>query len=98
MESGVIDDTKNSLMRSLSLPLSEFVLQQKELSIPLYRLASGSTALRVTSRLNLPDSNRKYGPKTHYRIVFKEFGYTIDMVSRYHDVIKALLDTVTGAF
>ena len=98
MKLGVIDDTKNKLMRSLNLPMSEFDLQQKHLSSPLYKLASGSTALHVTSCLNLPDPNKKYVPKTHYRIVFKEFGYTIDMLSQYHDVIKALLDTVTGAF
>lgn len=95
VKSGVIDDTKNSLMRSLELPMSEFHLQQKHLSIP--ELASGSTAC-VTSRLSLQEPNRTYGPKTHYRIVFKEFGYTIDLVSRYHDIIKTLLDTVTGAF
>ena len=95
---GVVDDTRNGLMRGLELPKSTFELRQKESVIVTSKFASGSGGLRATSRLHLPHPNRKYTSKTHYRIVFKELGTTIDMMPCYHDVIQSLLDIVTGMF
>jgi len=84
-------------MHSLKSPTLEFDLQQKHLTNPLHKLASGSTALPAVSHFNIPDPKQKYGPKTHYQIAFKEFGKTIDTIPQYHEVIK-VLDTVTGGF
>jgi len=85
-------------MRGLELPEPEFDPQRKDLLILTSQIPSGSPGLRGASRLHLAHPKRKYASKTHYCIVFKERGITIGTVPRFHDVMRALLDTVTGAF
>jgi hypothetical protein len=92
----VVDDTPNSLMHGLELSESTFVLQQKPQANQPHQFPSGSEGLRAPSRLHLPHPTQTYVSKTHYRVVFKEVGKTIDLVPHHHDVIRSLLDTVAG--
>ena len=76
----ILDDTANALMRGLNIASgrgSLFKLQQKPF-IPNHEPPSGSAGLRATSRVQAPHSHLRYAHKTHYRIVFKEKGITID--------------------
>ena len=98
-EPDVLDDTENGLMRGLKATMdSMFELQQKQLVVSKHQAASGSQGLRATSRLHAPHPNLKYTHKTHYRIVFKEKGVTIDLIPSLPEVMKVLTETVTGAF
>jgi hypothetical protein len=98
-ELDVLDDTENGLMRGLKVTMdSMFELQQKQLVVSKHQAASGLQGLCVTSRLHAPHPNLKYTHKTHYRIVFKEKGVTIDLIPSLPEVMKVLTETVTGAF
>ena len=41
---------------------------------------------------------KKYKPKTHYRIVFREKGRRIDRLNTLPEVMKVLNETVSGTF
>ncbi len=84
---GIVDDTANALMRGLNITSDVllFKLQQKPF-IPNYEPPSGS------------ESHLRYAHKTHYRIVFKEKGITIDRMRSPPNVMTVLTETVSGAF
>jgi len=48
---------------------------------------AGSEGLRGISRLPVAHPNLKYAHKTHYRIVFKEQGVTVDLIQSLSDVM-----------
>ena len=97
--SDVLDDTENTLMRGLKVTTDrEFELQRKQLVLEKHEAATGSEGLRATSRLRAPHPHLKYAHKTHYRIVFKEEGITVDLIPRLPDVMIILTGTVTSAF
>jgi len=54
---------------------------------------SGSEGLRAMSLPQAPPPKR-YAPKTHYRIVFKEKGTTIDRIKSLPEVMTVLAETV----
>jgi hypothetical protein len=92
------DDTKNGLMRGLKITTdSVFQLQRKQLMLEKRETTTGSEALRAISRLPVPHPNLKYGHKTHYRIVFKEKGTTVDLIPSLPDVMTIFTETVAGA-
>jgi len=87
-ELDILDDTANTLMRGWNIATgrdSIFKLR-RELFILNYKLPSGS------------ESHLRYTHKTHYRIVFKEKGITIDRIRSLPDVMTVLTETVSGAF
>ena len=98
-EPGVLDDTENGLMRGLTIPTghdSQFKLQRKS-----FNQSDGpSTESKSLDIHHLPGSRShpKYAHKTHYRIVFKEQGTTIDRVKSLHEVMTVLTETAEGAF
>jgi hypothetical protein len=49
------------------------------------------------TRLDRQHENLKYAHKTHYRIVFKEKGITIDRIPTLRGVLETLIETVDGA-
>jgi hypothetical protein len=96
-ELNVLDNTDNALMRRLKVTTGrEFKLQRKQLVIPKHEPASGSEGLRAISRFQARHSHLKYSHKTHYRIVFKEKGITVDLIKSFPDVMMVLSDTVHG--
>jgi hypothetical protein len=98
-ESDDLDTTEIALMRGLDLTTGgRFRLQREHLAIPKKEPASGSKGLRTTTRLQAPHLHRTYPHKTHYRIVFKEKGVTIDLLKSLPEVITVLTETVNGAF
>ena len=98
-EPDIFNNTENGLMRGLKATInSMFELQQKQLVVSKYQAASGSQGLRAMSCLHAPHPNLKYMHKTHYHIVFKERGVTIDPILSLPKVMKVLTKTVTGAF
>jgi Fungal protein kinase len=100
MEPSVRDDTRN-LMGGLNTTRdSVFELQKRSSMNTTHKdkVASGSQSLRAMSRLHVQHPNLTYSHKTHYRIVFKEKGDTIDLVPNLSDVMKVLVDIVAGAF
>jgi hypothetical protein len=99
MAPGVLDDTENGLMRGLKVTMdSMFELQRKQFVIQTHPTPTGSEGLRAISRLHVPHPNVKYAHKTHYRIVFKERGVTIDLIPSLPDVMTIVTDIVDGAF
>ncbi len=99
-EFDILDDTANALMRGLNLASDHvllFELQRKPF-IQNPKLPTGSKGLRETSRVRVPHSHLRYAHKTHYRIVFKEKGITIDRMRSLPDVMTVLTETVSGAF
>ena len=99
-ELDILDDTANALMRGLNITPdhnSLFKLQRKPL-IQNYEPPSGSEALRAISRVQAPHSHLRYAHKTHYRIVFKEKGITVDRMKSLPGVMTVLAETVSGAF
>jgi hypothetical protein len=76
---------------------SLFQLQQKPL-IQSHEPPSGSEALRAVSRIQAPRSYLRHAHKTHYRIVFKEKGITVDCMKSFRDVMTILTGAVSGAF
>ena len=99
-EIDIRDDTANSLMRGLEITsdhVSLFKLQVKPF-IRTYEPLSGSESSQANSRVRAPHPHLRFAHKTHYRIVFKEKGITIDRVKRLSDVMTVLGETVDGAF
>jgi hypothetical protein len=87
-EPDILDDTANALMRGLNITPdrdSLFKLQRTPF-IQNYGPPSGS------------ESHLRYAHRTHYRIVFKEKGITIDRIRSLPDVMTVLSETVSGAF
>jgi Fungal protein kinase len=91
----VVDDTEKALMRNLPSPDSVFILRAN--SVSESQSGTGSEALRAMTRLGHQDVDLKYAHKTHYRIVFKEKGITIDRIPTLHRVLETLIETVDGA-
>ena len=96
------DDTAHALMRGLDIASDHtplFHLQCKP-NVQNSEPPFGSNGLRATSRVQVPhnDSPKRYPHKTHYRVVFKEKGITIDCVKSLPDVMTVLGETVGGAF
>ena len=94
------DDTANSLMRGLDITsdhVSLFKLQVNPF-MRTYESLSGSESSQESSRIRARHPHLRYAHKTHYRVVFKEKGITIDRVKRLHDVVTVLSETVGGAF
>jgi hypothetical protein len=84
----ILDDTANALMRGLNITPdhdSLFKLQRKPF-IQNYEPPPRS------------EPHLRYPHKTHYRIVFKEKGITIDRIKSLPDVMTVLIETVSGAF
>ena len=87
-ELDILDDTANALMRGLNITPdhgSLFGLQRRQFTqnyIPYF----------------VSESRLRYRHKTHYRIVFKEKGITIDRIRSLPDVMAVLIETVRGAF
>jgi hypothetical protein len=99
-ESDIVDDTANALMRGLNITPdhdSLFKLQRKSF-MPNYKTPSGSVGLRATSHVQAPRPYLRYAHKTHYRIVFKEKGITIDRMRSLPEVLTVLIEAVSGAF
>jgi hypothetical protein len=99
-ELDILDDTANALMRRLNITPdhdSLFTLHLKPF-IQKHGPVSGSQSLRDMSRVQAPHSHLRYAHKTHYRIVFKEKGITIDRIRSLPDVMVVLVETVSGAF
>ena len=98
-ELNVVDDTANALMRGLEIAKDHaplFRLQQGP-NIQENTSGTGSANLRA-SPAQIPSDRIRYAPKTHYRIVFREIGTTIDRLQSLPDVMKVLTETVSGAF
>jgi hypothetical protein len=87
-ELDILDDTANALMRGLNITPDRdllFELQRKrfaQIYIPRF----------------LSEWRLRYTHKTHYRIVFKEKGITIDRIRSLSDVMTVFTETVSGAF
>ena len=99
-ELDILDDTANALMRGLNITLgrgSLFKLQRRPF-IQNHEPPSGSQGLRLMSRVQAPHSHLRYAHKTHYRIVFKEKGVTMDRMRSLPGVITVLTETASGAF
>jgi Fungal protein kinase len=98
-EFNLLDDTANALMCGLNLSDHDslFKLQRKPF-IPNYEPPSGSAGLRATSRVQARHLHLRYAHKTHYRIIFKEKGITIDRMRSLPDVMTVLSETVSGEF
>jgi hypothetical protein len=95
MELDVLDDTENALMHRLKVTTGhEFKLQQKQLVIPKHEPPSGLEGLQAISHLQARHSHLKYLHKTHYCIVFKEKGITVDLIKSFPNVMTVLSDTV----
>ncbi|KAF9513153.1 hypothetical protein BS47DRAFT_1362609 [Hydnum rufescens UP504] len=90
MDPGVPDDTR-ALMHQLN-GASSFKLQHT--TVLECKVLSRSLNLR----LHVPHVTLTYLHKMHYHIVFEEKGVTVDLLPSFHDVMKALADTVIGAF
>jgi serine/threonine protein kinase len=102
-ESNIVDDTECGLMRGLGLDYTKlFFLQRKgfvDTVVTTHRSASGPERLAQASRLvYIPYPVQKYAHKTHYRIVFKEKGITVDNVKTLPEVLGILSGIVTGTF
>lgn len=97
-EFDTLDDTENALMRGLNITTKHMFQLQRKQMIQKYPPASGSEGLRAISRIQAPHSHLRYAHKTHYRIVFKEKGITIDCIKSLFDVMTVLIETVRGAF
>ena len=98
-ELDILDDTANSLMRGLDISsayVSRFKLQMNPF-MQTYESRSGQSSWEY-SRVQVTYPKLRYSHKTHYRIVFKEKGITIDCVMRLPDVMTVLGETVGGAF
>jgi hypothetical protein len=95
----MLDDTGKVLMRGLEIrpDCSLFELQRNPIMQNSKR-PSGSEGLRATIRVQVSNSHQRYEHKTHYRVVFKEIGTTIDNMTSLPDVMKVLKDTAGGAF
>ena len=96
------DDTANALMRGLNIAAdhaSLFPLQRKP-NIQKSEPPPGSDGLRATTRVQARRGPLliRYGHKTHYRIVFKEKGVTVDHLKSLPDVMTVLGEAVDGAF
>jgi hypothetical protein len=82
----IFDDTANALMRGLKIadhdPLFELQLQQ-------------NSFVWISNRVC---HSQRYPHKTHYRIVFKEIGITIDRIPSLPGVMTVLAETACGAF
>ena len=100
-ELGIVDDTTNCLMRGLKIAkdhASLFQLQRKSFFEDSSNTSgTGSKNLRAFSHAQVPRHRNIYEPKTHYRIVFKETGVTIDSMRSLPSVMKVLAETVIGA-
>ncbi|KAF9507935.1 hypothetical protein BS47DRAFT_1366317 [Hydnum rufescens UP504] len=59
-------------------------------------ITSGLQSLHAMSQLHVPHPNLTYSHKTHYHIVFKEKGDTIDLLKKPCDVMKVLGDIVAA--
>ena len=82
-EDDVLDDTANCLMGGLKIT-------------PYHN--SQFTLQRKTFFESFRYSHLRCTQKTHYRIVFKEKGTTIDCVTSLHEVMTVLSETAGGAF
>ena len=96
------DDTANALMRGLEIASDHaqlFQLQRKSY-VQSSATPSGSDGLRATSRAQARHNHLRvrYAHKTHYRIVFKEKGITIDRMNSLPQIMGVLSETVDGAF
>jgi Fungal protein kinase len=92
-----VDDTAKGLMRGLSLNTNTFPLHRTWNPRPRI-VPSGSEGLRATGRLHTLPSTLWYPHKTHYRIVFKEIGVTIDRLTTLDEVVKTLIGIVSGTY
>ena len=98
LEPGVVDDTKDCLMRGFEVnEANVFKLPKKNLKITDKNSAPGSNSIRATSRFHARHPIFRYPHKTHYRIVFEEQGITIDDIRSLPDVLTILAETATGA-
>ena len=81
---------------------SSFIFQlQKDLVQVVHREGedvSGFRGLRATSRLHDQRPAVAYMPKTHRRTIFEGKGVSMDEVQKLADVMKGLVDVVTGTF
>ena len=96
----ICDDTANSLMRGLDITsdhVSLFKLQVNPF-MRTYESMSGSESSQESRRVRAPHSHLRYTHKTHYRIVFKEKGITIDRIRSLPKVMEVLSETVGGEF
>ncbi|KAF8493938.1 hypothetical protein F5888DRAFT_1720628 [Russula emetica] len=98
-ELNILDDTANTLMRGLNITsdhTSRFDLQWQSV-IQKHDPTPGSEGLRATMslvRAPPPPPNVSYAHKTHYRIVFKEKGTTVDSIKNLPEVMTVLTETV----
>jgi hypothetical protein len=83
-ELDILDDTANTLMRGLNIALDHDSLLKSERNPFIQHYGSESRVI--------------YAHKTHYRIVFKERGVTIDRIKSLPAVMTILSETATGAF
>jgi hypothetical protein len=90
LKSNIVDDTQG-LMRKLELAEGRVFALQEGVWIPFKYEGTGIRMTHSSSE-NLIHPNR-----THYRIVFKKKGVTIDEIRSLGDVMRALADVVTGA-
>jgi hypothetical protein len=96
-----LDDTANGLMRGLNIPPDHrplFELEVQPLMQDNRTTPTGSEDLREATRHQVLPPYKRYGHKTHYRIVFEEQGTPISGLKRIPDVMNVLADTVNGAF
>ena len=96
-----LDDTTNTLMRGLDMelyPKSLFDLEPPTSNFQSNRSRTLSGGLQATSRVKVPRPRKRHAHRTHYRIVFKEKGIIIDKIPKFHEVLVALTETVSGAF
>lgn len=90
-----VDDTEKGLMRELAPTSHRFYLTN---------MGSASTRKLHNEQQRHSQMTRDFGQtynyshKAHYRIVFDEKGTTIDKIDRSRDVMRALADTLGGAF
>ena len=88
----VVETMSKGLLRVVLCPNEVGPLHQK------YQPSSGSEGLCAISCIQALHSHLRYAHKTHYRIVFKEKGITIDCIKSLPDVMTVLTETVRGAF
>ena len=90
----IADNTENVLMRGLKIAEDHPSLFQLQYSL----ISTGLKNQREFSPAQVPRHCKTYAPRTHYRIVFKEIGVTIDSMRSLPGVMKVLTETVSGVF
>ena len=95
-DNATLDDTYKALMHKLDISTRETFKLQKD-TFQRHQPSTGSEGSRAVSRFRAPHPHARYAHKTHYRIVFKEEGKTINCITSLPKFMTVLTETVSGA-